>query len=174
MEVRLPMEKLDKCTTELQKYLSHSKITLRDLQSIVGLLNFTCAVVTPGRAFLRRMIDLTMTVRKPFHFIRLTQEVKQDMCTWLSFLSEFNGRSLLLPERWAEAADLHLYTDASGSLGYGAIFGNHCFLAHLGLGLCGLMSWRWGVWCPVSGVRCSVSGVRCKQLLSFAILQGLV
>ena len=43
------------------------KVTLRELQSIIGLLNFTCSVVLPGRAFLRRLIDLSRGIQRP-HF----------------------------------------------------------------------------------------------------------
>ena len=56
-------------------------------------LKFTCSsVIRPGRAFLRRLIDLTVGVCLPNHYIRLNREVKEDLKTWLSFLSNFNGR----------------------------------------------------------------------------------
>ena len=35
------------------------KVTLVELQSLLGLLNFACKVIRPGRAFLRRLINLT-------------------------------------------------------------------------------------------------------------------
>lgn len=60
-EVRLPLEKLQGCSQEIIKLLNRSKATLRELQAIVGLLNFTYAVVLPGRPFLRRLLDLTIT-----------------------------------------------------------------------------------------------------------------
>ena len=52
------------------------------------------SVIRPGRAFLRRLIDLTVGVCLPNHYIRLNREVKEDLKTWLymSFLSNFNGR----------------------------------------------------------------------------------
>ena len=43
------------------------KVTLKELQSLIGLLNFACAVVKTGRAFLRRLIDLTIGLRSPGH-----------------------------------------------------------------------------------------------------------
>ena len=67
MEARLPQEKLDKCRELLSAFLRRRKVTLREIQSLTGLLNFACTVVVPGRAFLRRLIDLTIGVRKP-HF----------------------------------------------------------------------------------------------------------
>ena len=47
--------------------IGKSKFTLRDLQSLVGLLNFATAVVLPGRAFLRRLFDLTRGIQEPHH-----------------------------------------------------------------------------------------------------------
>ena len=67
MEARLPKEKLDKCRELLSAFLRRRKVTLQEIQSLTGLLNFACTVVVPGRAFLRRLIDLTIGVQKP-HF----------------------------------------------------------------------------------------------------------
>ncbi|VDI51238.1 Hypothetical predicted protein [Mytilus galloprovincialis] len=128
MEVRLPIDKLDKCNNIITVVLQKEKITLRELQSIIGTLNFACAVVIPGRAFLRRLIDLTIGVKKSFHRIRMTKSVQQDLNTWQNFLRNFNGKSLILSDRWLTSDQLHLFTDASGTLGYGALFGAQWFL----------------------------------------------
>jgi hypothetical protein len=122
MEVRLPHEKLDKCSKLIAHHLRHDKITLRELQSIIGLLNFACAVVVPGRAFLRRLINMTIGVAKPHYRIRLTKGAKDDLRLWLSFLYEFNGKCLFLPSTWASSVTLHLFTDSAASIGYGAVF----------------------------------------------------
>ena len=124
-EARLPEDKLQKCRTLLESFRKRRKVTLRELQSVIGLLNFTCSVIVPGRAFLRRMIDLTVGVRCPHHHIRLTKESRQDIEVWLRFLESFNGRSFFLDERWENSSSLELFTDAAGSKGYGAIFGTH-------------------------------------------------
>ena len=124
-EARLPEDKLQKCRTLLESFLKCRKVTLRELQSLVGLLNFTCSVIVPGRAFLRRMIDLTIGVRRPHHRIRLSKETKHDMEVWLKFLGNFNGRSFFIEERRHNSSSFELYTDAAGSKGYGAIFDTH-------------------------------------------------
>jgi len=43
---------------------------------------------------------------------------------WTLFLKDFNGKSLFLPDRFLTSDSLNLFTDASGSLGYGAVFGS--------------------------------------------------
>ena len=72
MEARLPENELQKCKELLTYFQKRRKVTLRELQSFTGLLNFTCSVVLPGRAFLRRLFDLTKGVRRPHHRIRLS------------------------------------------------------------------------------------------------------
>ena len=71
-EARLPLEKLTKCRTLLHHFLKKRSVTLRELQSLIGLLNFCCSVVIPGHAFLRRLIDLTSGLTRPYHHIRLS------------------------------------------------------------------------------------------------------
>ena len=125
MEARLPQNKLDKCKELISEFLKRRKVTLKEIQSLTGLLNFACAVVVPGRAFLRRLIDLTLGIRSPHFFIRISKEVKEDLKVWQHFLTGFNGRSFFLNDYWCTSTHLELYTDASGALGYGAVFGQH-------------------------------------------------
>ena len=126
-EARLPEDKLQKCQLLLHHFYMRRKVTLRELQSLLGLLNFTCSVVIPGRAFLRRMINLTRGIQRPHHRIRLTKETKFDIQVWLSFLQNFNGKTFFYTELWEVSNPFELFTDAAGSKGYGAIFGKHWF-----------------------------------------------
>ena len=81
----------------LSDFLKRKRVTLKEVQSLNGLLNFACSVIVPGRAFLRRLIDLTIGVRSPKFSIRLTRSVKEDLNVWLSFLAQYNRKSLFLP-----------------------------------------------------------------------------
>ena len=127
MEARLPPDKTEKCKTLVSTFLRRKKVTLREIQSLIGLLNFACSAVVPGRAFLRRLIDLTRGVKSPHHFIRLNKSPKADNVLWQSFLDDFNGRSFFLNDAWNDSLSLNLYTDAAGSLGYGGIFSSKWF-----------------------------------------------
>ena len=126
MEARLPEEKLEKCRTMLLDFYKRRKVTLRELQSLIGLLNFTCSVVLPGRAFLRRLIDLTRGIRRPHFKIRLNKDAKSDLIVWLSFLEQYNGRTFFLDERMS-ASRYEITSDVAGSKGYGALFNTHWF-----------------------------------------------
>ena len=123
-EARLPVEKITKCLSSISNFLQRKKVTLKEIQSLTGLLNFACTVVVPGRAFLRRLVGLTEGVWSPYHVIRMTREVKADLAVWQSFLTGFNGKSFFLEDTWYSSEKLNLFTDASGSLGFGAVFGS--------------------------------------------------
>ena len=122
-EARLPRDKIGKCVQTIAAFLHRKEVTLKELLSLIGLLNFACSVVTPGRAFSRRLIDLTHGVKNPGPYIRLCRETKEDLRLWQTFLSSFNGVSFFLDETWRDSNKLNSFTDASGSIGFGAIFG---------------------------------------------------
>ena len=124
--MRLPCDKLIKLRERMATAKQKRKLTLQELQSIIGLLNFACAVVVPGRTFMHRLIDLTIGLKKPHHKRYLNQEAKADLDVWSIFISHFNGSALFLQEKWQTSETLHLFTDASG-LGFGGIFGNKWF-----------------------------------------------
>ena len=96
LEARLPLDKLTKSRTLLHQYYKKRSVTLRELQSLIGLLNFGCSVVVPGCAFLRHLIDLTSGLTHPHHHIRLNQEAKQEIRMWFTFLDSFNGREFFV------------------------------------------------------------------------------
>lgn len=121
-EARLPPDKLQKCRNFLNKFLKLKTCTLKELQSLIGLLNFACSVIQPGRAFLRRMINLTMKVSETQKHIHLTSEVKKDMQIWLLFLDSFNGKSLFLNETFLSSKTIQLHTDSAQSKGYAGVY----------------------------------------------------
>ena len=98
MICRLPDQKLVKIRLKLQEVKQRKKVTLKVLQSLIGLLNYACLVVVPGRAFLRHIIDLTCGISNPSHYIRLTCEARADLQMWSHFIEHYNGRSAILPE----------------------------------------------------------------------------
>ena len=127
MEARLPLDKLTKCRALLRSFMGKEKVTLRELQSLVGVLSFACSVIRFARAFLRRMIDLTLGITKPYHHIRLTSQVKLDLGVWLQFLDTYNGKSFFIDNDFLTGDYLQLFTDASGGKGYGAVCGPEWF-----------------------------------------------
>ncbi|XP_021367155.1 uncharacterized protein LOC110459297 [Mizuhopecten yessoensis] len=130
MEARLPMDKIIKMRQLLDQFSRRRKVTLRELQSLIGLLNFACKVISPGRTFLRRLINLTCGLQKPHHHVRLSREARADIAAWKVFIDSFNGVSMFLDDRWVTTPQLQFFTDASNR-GFGAIFNT---------------SWLFGTW----------------------------
>ena len=84
-EARLPVDKISKCKNLLFTFLQKDRCTLKDMQSLIGLLNFACLVVQPGRAFLRRMINLTMGIPESQKCLFLHRDIKADRGCGLIF-----------------------------------------------------------------------------------------
>lgn len=122
MELRLPSDKLEALLLLLQQWQHKKKVTKRELLSLIGKLSFAAKVIPAGRIFLRRLIDLSTSVKKLHHRISVTASARADIKWWQDFLPGWNGVSLMLQADWESAADLQLHTDASGTLGFGAYF----------------------------------------------------
>ena len=123
MSIRLPQEKLDELRAKVSDMSVRKKTSLKDLQFLLGSLNFACKVIAPGRAFLRRLYDLIKNVHYQHYKIRLNKQARADLSTWSVFLDSFNGHVLCLPSTWNDSDTLRLYTDALGK-SYAAILGS--------------------------------------------------
>ena len=92
---------------------------------LIGHLSHACKVVQPGRRFLRGMIELLSVAKKHHHHICLSSTFRADLEWWHTFLSPWNGVSMLT--KWKEEApDFQIETDASGHgdvLWYGRVNG---------------------------------------------------
>jgi hypothetical protein len=104
-----------------------SRASVLELQSLAGKLQFACAVVRPGRFYLRRIIDHTTRVRRIARSdtaqFPITKAVLADIAWWIEFLPKWEGHSLLYEREWEEADRIELFTDACNT-GYGAVYGS--------------------------------------------------
>ena len=82
---------------------------------------------------MRRLWSVCSKFRKPHFIITLSQECREDLRWWLKLLDGWNGKSFFLHPRWIPSPDLQLFTDASGTIGWGAF--NHG-------------KWTQGTWSP--------------------------
>lgn len=125
MMVRIPEEKLQKLRLLLLPLLNKKKATVKNMQSLAGLLAFCSRAIPSSRAFIRRFYDLTAKFEnKPHYLVRITSEVKEDIILWLSFLEDFNGQCFFPDRVWSSSDMLQLFTDSSGNpnLGCGCYF----------------------------------------------------
>nr|XP_045588402.1 uncharacterized protein LOC123750329 [Procambarus clarkii] len=137
METRLPEDKRTKYQAEVETAMGKKSLPLRDLQSIIGRLQFATAVIPGGRAFLRRLHTLTRGVQRPLRLCLLDAEAQLDLVAWRSFLNNFNGVTVFPPDGgWGSAVCLSMGADAS-SRGYGLTLGASWFRGTWP------DSWRW-------------------------------
>ena len=128
-QLRLPDDKLRELQHAIISWLGRRSASKRRLLSIIGKLAFAARVVPAGRLFLRRLIDLSTKAKKLHHHVKLNSEARPDFQWWHTFLLDWNGVAMFLDPAWTTADQMELYTDASGTLGYGAYFQGHWFRA---------------------------------------------
>ena len=56
-------------------------------------MNWAAAVIYGGRVFLRRVIDLTNTLRQKMDRVLLSSDMRHDIAFWLEFMTSFNGKT---------------------------------------------------------------------------------
>ena len=79
MEASITAERKDSLLQELHNLYPRHKCTKRQLLSLIGKLSFSCKVLPAGRIFLRRLIDLSATVKQMHRDICLTVEARLDL-----------------------------------------------------------------------------------------------
>ena len=113
-QLRLPVDKLARLKALLAQWAARRSCQCRHLESLVGSVQHACRVVRPGRAFLRRIIDLLRipSATKGHHHIRLNREFRADLQWWVTFAEHWNGVPIFPSPR--EPA-VRVTSDASGS-----------------------------------------------------------
>ena len=120
LEAHLPPDKLRDIHSSLLEWPARSTCSKRELLSLIGTLSFAAKVVPAGRTFLRRMIDLSTSVPSPDHTITLSDGFLLDLQWWREFATPWDGHSFFLLPHWTPAPHLELFTDSSGTIGFGA------------------------------------------------------
>lgn len=127
MECRLPQDKLQRLIAMIRDFLGKSKCTQQSLLSLLGHLAFAARVIPPGRTFMSRLFRAAYSVKRLHHRVSLNSEAKADLVMWNYFLKDWNGISLFIDQNVTDADDFDLYSDASGTVGFGAYFQKQWF-----------------------------------------------
>ena len=121
LEARLPQAKLDRIVELLEHFISRSSYTKQQPLSLLGHLAFAGKVVSAGRTFVARLLELSTTVSHLHHVVTLSTNVKDDLHMWLTLLQQWNGISVFHDDP-ITSNDLTLFTDSSSSVGFGAYY----------------------------------------------------
>jgi hypothetical protein len=149
-EVRIPDEKMARVKELLREWEAKEKCTLKEMQSLVGVLQHLCRAIKPGRLFVRRFIDRmyagkegneratevddwddTETILEhddanESRMIELDRGCKEDLKWWIDFSETVNGNSFPFILGTSVECRFKLATDAS-DWGYAAVFGDQWF-----------------------------------------------
>ena len=127
MESSISPEKIASYILDISEILSKDYCTLRCLQGIIGKLQWCCSIITPGRCFIRRLIDATKFLTQPYHRVTLTPGIRKDLEMWQRFFSCFNGKTLFMLDKNVHSDKIHFFSDASG-FAAGAYYGTSWFV----------------------------------------------
>ena len=104
MTIEITEERLKELNLLLRSWLDRENATLRDLQSLIGKLNFVASCVRPGRIFISRLIKWLKVLykEKPGTLHNIPDFAKKDILWWYKFLPHYNGISMMLYEEWCQ------------------------------------------------------------------------
>ena len=105
-------------------WLGKEEATVKEVQSIIGKLNFVAKCVKPARIFICRMLNFLRAMPKKGK-TKISVEFIDDIKWWIRYLPKFNGISLISMESWSEPDQL-VASDAC-LLGCGAVCGKEFF-----------------------------------------------
>ena len=165
MMLSIPLDKRDRALATLNRLADSKKATVKQLQNLMGFLNFLSRALHPGQTFTRRIYskftkileDKTGKFRQ-YHHVRLDKEFKFNCEVWHLFLMNTDSSVVCHPlidnEVFETSQDLDFfsYSSARPDLGFGAVFNKH---------------WLFGMW-PPGFIK------ECQPSIAYLELFGLV
>ena len=94
MSMTIPEEKLREIMACLRSWMGRLRASRKDIQSLLGLLNFVASVAPPVRLFTNRMLD-TLRETPSTGSSSLSCQFKQDVLFFAELLPIFNGRKIM-------------------------------------------------------------------------------
>ena len=108
MTLSLPQDKLDAYLCAIRTILPCRTIMAREMQELVGKMQWASRVVYGGKVFMRSCSDLLSRVKLPGHHVTLNNLVRSDLAWWLDNAQRSNGVVHLAPKLVTH----HVFTDA--------------------------------------------------------------
>ena len=134
MTMKISEEKMEEIRAELDTWLYKTRSNRKEVESLIGKLQFISKCIKAGRVFISRLIHwLRGMDRKSKYSIPL--EARKDIAWWARCATHYNGISLI----WLHKDPKVDGTIATGACltGYGGTIGNKYFRARFPKELCG-------------------------------------
>jgi hypothetical protein len=103
-------ERLVEIRELLLRWLTKESATKKEVQQLVGKLNFVAKCVRPGRIFISRLLEFLRSFKDDGTRV-LSEEFIKDVAWWSKFLVEYNGISMMPLEDWSQPDEI-LASDA--------------------------------------------------------------
>ena len=116
MTMEISAEKLIDIQQELQLWLYRTKATRKEVESLIGKLQFLAKCIRAGRTFLARLIQWIRSMKRGQDY-HIPQEARKDIAWWSRCAAQFNRVSLIWLHKEPQT-DKILATDAC-LVGYG-------------------------------------------------------
>lgn len=125
MRFEIPPERLAFICDEVKHWPKRRGCTKRELQSLIGYLQYLTRIIPWGRAFIHRMIRLVANNRPPHAPVRLSSGLRLDLQWWADHLPSWPGISMFY-QSWAYLDSFEV--DAS-QVGHGCFWFPHWYSA---------------------------------------------
>lgn len=107
MTLEITPERLAEIKSLVFQWLNKDTASIKDLQSLIGKLNFVAACVRPGRIFISRLLKWLKTL----YLLNDQQHpvpafVQKDLQWWHKFLHQYNGISMMMLEEWSNPDEI--------------------------------------------------------------------
>ena len=120
MTIEVTQERITEMLMELNTWNAKTTATRKELESLIGKLQFASKCIKPGRTFIARLLQWLRTMNRKSRY-NTPSEALKDISWWGKCLEQYNGVSILWLTKKPEPDSL-LATDACPK-GFGAICG---------------------------------------------------
>jgi hypothetical protein len=101
MTMSITAERLSEIVTLIDSWLVKRRATKRQLQSLVGKLQFVAKCIRAGRVFISRLLSILPTLRLQHHRFHVSVEFKKDLVWWKRFIHSYNGVTIIPDIIWS-------------------------------------------------------------------------
>ena len=124
MTMEITPDRLKEIKQELDTWIYRSQATRKEVESLLGKLQFVSKCVKPGRVFLARLIEWLKGMKRHTKYT-MPLEARRDIAWWSRFIHRFNGVAIMWLVKMP-VTDQVIATDAS-NYGVRGIFQGECF-----------------------------------------------
>ena len=100
MTMQITEERLVEIKALLEEWMVKRTASLKEVQVLLGKLNFAASTVRAGRIFVSRIINEVKKYNKDGTKRRISKEMKKDIQWWLKFMETFDGITMITPAKF--------------------------------------------------------------------------